>query len=622
MTRAWLLAWVVAPMAFGGVIDSTMSADERAVLKEVDAGHLIKARDAAEKVLAGHPDSFIATWAMVRVHHDEEGNHARALYFLKRAEELLGDRDREWGKKLLLEEYDIVFEMARNEEALEALDRYQTKYGPPPEHLRIWPLFKLKRPDEAKAIATRLAASAEWEDRSSGYNGMLSIYFEARDRQNAYRWAIDGVRVTQELSCTILRNAGGTAYTMFKLSEAEDLAMRGNKARDCTDSPYNVMASLYLIMGEPQKALSALKEARAFPVEKRYRPQFALVRRTILSDLLAILGKHAESLRLAADLYAQPARTGMTSSAVDIERLSRSMRYAFALDGQLSLLREQASYGPLVAGRGDVMAEAATLAARRWEVRRALVQLLADDDHLVLVVRPNLGEITDWATWRTPDLAEVAGFGVLRSAISRARAADASVAVAASFLDAFEGELAFRDGWLDDADRLARAALAALPKEEKLMRWRVLAWHAETLWRLGKTSEARATWAELMQRWPTAVRLLELSLPATVSVGPGDAAEDAARRLRRSTRFDVRSDAAPFALRVDQRGKGVDICLSDDNGTRLTCSSGEDANAALTAFHSEAFSPKVSLAESDLRSLDGSPVRVNADQALKNVLGN
>jgi hypothetical protein len=44
-------------------------------------------------------------------------------------------------------------------------------------------------------------------------------------------------------------------------------------------------------------------------------------------------------------------------------------------------------------------------------------------------------------------------------------------------------------------------------------------------------------------------------------------------------------------------------------------------NKALEAFHVAAFSPKVSLTQSDLKSLDGSPVRVGADQAMKKLLG-
>ena len=41
---------------------------------------------------------------------------------------------------------------------------------------------------------------------------------------------------------------------------------------------------------------------------------------------------------------------------------------------------------------------------------------------------------------------------------------------------------------------------------------------------------------------------------------------------------------------------------------------------SLDAFHVEAFSPKVTLTQSDLNSLDGSPVRVGADEVVKKVM--
>jgi hypothetical protein len=43
--------------------------------------------------------------------------------------------------------------------------------------------------------------------------------------------------------------------------------------------------------------------------------------------------------------------------------------------------------------------------------------------------------------------------------------------------------------------------------------------------------------------------------------------------------------------------------------------------SGLEKFHAAAFSPKVSLKQSDLNSLDGTTVRVGADEVLKGVLG-
>ncbi len=609
---------VSAATAQAAFVDD-FTAEERAILTELDGQHFIKARRAAEQLLLKTPDSFVATWAMAKVHHDEEGNHARALYFLKRAQDLLAFRDREWGMTLLLEEYDVVFEMARNQDALDALQRYEDHFGPPPPHLWVWPLFKLGRTDEAMAIATRLSQSKDPDQVTWGFNGLLSIAFEDHDRLKAYQWAMEGVRATDGRSCTILLNAAGTSYTNFKLTEAEELALRADKATDCTATPYDQLAVLAMLQGEPQKALSALKTARTRFIQKRYRPQFALIRREVLCDLLGVLGKEREAEQLAAELYRQPARTGMTSSPVKVERLRRTLRYAFALAGLVERQAEQASYGPRFTGAASASPELLGTVARRWEVRRALMQLVAEDDRLVLVLRPNLGDVGDWGAWRIGDLIEILGNGVMRSALKRAREADVRSKEASAYFDALEAELALASGDEDEAARLTTVALKTLPREEALVRWRAHAVRAEALRQAGKPTEARGDWDVVMRQWPTVLRALHLALPVTLSDDGSALADETAGRLKRSRRFRV-EDEAPYRLRVDAQGKGVVICLTDAAGSRITCSTGDTAQAALDTFHAEAFSPKVALTDTDLRSLDGSPVRVSADDALKKAL--
>ncbi len=123
----------------------------------------------------------------------------------------------------------------------------------------------------------------------------------------------------------------------------------------------------------------------------------------------------------------------------------------------------------------------------------------------------------------------------------------------------------------------------------------------------------------MLQRWPTAFRMLDLAVPVKISSDGSESAKEAATRLSRSPRLDV-EEKAPFQITVTG-SKLIDICLLDDNGSQLACASGEGVDKALDAFHGAAFSPKVSLTQSDLKSLDGSPVRVGADQAMKKLLG-
>ena len=123
------------------------TASERAVLDELAKEQFVKARDDAETILARDPTSFVATWAMARVQHDEEGNHARALYYLHRAQELLHDRygdPASWDEQALREEFSIDEEMDRRADALAVFDRYEARHGTGPEWLKIWPILGLQ----------------------------------------------------------------------------------------------------------------------------------------------------------------------------------------------------------------------------------------------------------------------------------------------------------------------------------------------------------------------------------------------------------------------------------------------------------------------------------------------
>jgi tetratricopeptide (TPR) repeat protein len=557
---------------------------------------------------------------MARVQHDEEGNHARALAWVRRAQTLLDDRDPDWAIKLLLEEHFILAEMNRNEDALAVLDRYEAKYGPPPPYLRIWPLFKSGHSDEARVIATKLtAADTEW-DRADGYNGLLSIAFEEHDREGTYRWAIAGVDATGGKNCTLTRNAASAAFSRLKLDQAEELSLKAKKLKECIDPVDNQLAALAIVTGQFQQAVAALESSRATFIEKRYRPHFALARRGVLVDLLDAVGQPEDALKLAKGLYGQQQRMGASSSSPEVERLSRTLRYAFALDGRVEQLREQAAYAELPAGPASAAAELTRTIATRWEVRRGLLQLLAGDDRLLLMTRPAMGEVSDWPSWRTGDLVDVVGTGVMRASIKRARAIDAAFPETAAWLDQLEGEVAWREGNWKEAVRLSELALQGLDKRAAMLRWRAMTLRGDALRHLGRSSEGFADLAEVLQRWPTAFRAFSLSVPVTLTTDGSQLAKDTAARLGRSPRFDVQ-DKAPWKLMVTSRAPAVDVCLLDQNDAQLACASGEGASKALDAFHAAAFAPKVSLTQSDLKSLDGSPVRVGADQALKGLLG-
>lgn len=621
MRGALLLLLIATTAHAGDAVRDAATADEQVVLDDLDKEQLIKARTDAEKILEHHPDSFIATFAMARVQHDEEGNHARALYFIRRAEALLARYGTPpvWDKKLLHEEYWIDHEMDRMEDALAVVDRYEKKYDDGDDTLRIWPLFKLGRMSEARALGRRLAASQNPYERQHAYNGMLSLEFEAHDREATYRWSMEGVEITQGKSCNMLRNASGSAFAFFKIKEAEDLALRAHKAEDhdCEGDGYDQLVGLYLSEGDFQKSISALESLKAVPIPKRYRPQFAIMRRALLGDILYALGRTEDAERLVREVYELPERTGMTSTSKRAAAILRGFRYWQALDARLAREAEKTAYRPMLA---TLSMDQVRLLAARWTVRRELVQLFADDDLLVTFVRPNLGEPDEDGAWRTMNLASILGTGVTRDAVAKARELDSKFPEAAPYLDLYDAELAYHRGDLDHALALAKAALPKLPQEEALLRFRTLAWEADALRRLGKL-DARP-YHEVLQKFPSILRILDLALPVTFDSDHSAAAQQAIDRCANSPRFTEVRDA-PFRVSARSVDNVVELCLTDTSGFQFACARGgkdDSVTSALDAFHDAAFSPKVALEQSDLSSLDGSPVRVSADQVVKGIL--
>src|SRR6185503_1523625 len=139
----------------------------------------------------------------------------------------------------------------------------------------------------------------------------------------------------------------------------------------------------YLLAGEINQSVQALKKANGVPIAKRNRARYIIMRRALMADLLHVLGKPAEAERLAAEVYEQPERTGTTSNSQAISRLTRTMRYWLALDNKLNYEEERASYRGVASG----VVTRSKLKLAKWEVRRAMFQLSADENALITITR-------------------------------------------------------------------------------------------------------------------------------------------------------------------------------------------------------------------------------------------
>jgi hypothetical protein len=618
----------------------TGDAAEQALLKSVRAEKLIRAREQAEKILKRRPESLIARYALALVFHDEEGNLPRALYHARRAERQLqgrygtppqGQLAKEWHRKLLLEQESILGELDKRNAQLALLDRHDKLYKPALDYRRIWALMKLHRFAEATRIAKKVSLSKRVSRRVSGLNGLIAIEMERLRPRATFKVGMKGVVDTGYRSCILLHNTSEAAFAVFKFSEAERLANKALQAsmKDCPNSSYPHLASLYLLRGDYQRAMQAVRSARKQGVRRRYRQQFEMLNDSWLFRLLYVLGRFDKVLERGRRIFRAPDRVGMTSLTKEMTRFAAAVEYHMALRAEMERLRERASVRPLHRRLGTWL-QLRRLDHKAWVVRRRAARLLANPRvELRSLVRPYFTPVLPWSSGH---LIEVAGAGVVKQALTDARSRERMRRTAAYF-DALEGELIYRDGDLPRALTLADKALKLLPSDEKLLRGRVEAWSADAAWRLGRRKDAERRYHQVLQRFPTALRILGVRLPVRVLADGRPLSRAIAKTLLGSRRLRV-DDGAGFVVRVTGRKDRARLCLESRAGRRYACAEqklplklpkAEDSEAERVAriidlFHRKGFAPKVDLTQRDINSLDGSAVRGDADELIKKVL--
>ncbi|PIE20051.1 MAG: hypothetical protein CSA66_01615 [Proteobacteria bacterium] len=607
---------------------------EQQALQSAEAGKLIRAREQADAILAQDPKSIVATFVLGVVFHTEEANHPRALVLVRRAKALLVDRygprpsdpqARIWHKRILIRESWILGEMDHNAEQIDALDDYDALYSPKRLGRRIWPLMKLGRVDEARAVGEELTKSDDVEARVSAYNGLMALEDELLDRRASYARGKAGIAHTHGRSCILFHNSSQAALSVFRFDESERFARKAIKAerRDCPNSSYEHLANLYLLQGEFQKAISAFEKLIRWPIERRYRPLFHMNNRSILVEVLFALGKFGRGLELAEQVYNGPDRTGMTSVSSDDVRFGHGVALWQLLQMRIEGLRDEASIRGLVAAAQREL-QVRSLRLRQWEIARTLLRLSIHDDLLVTNLRPYLRGVKPWYAGT---LVQVMGTGLARVAVDEARRLDSDIEdEAKGYYQAMYGEIAFRDGDWAQAEAHGRAALEALPTQMRLLAWRTQTWLAASLREQGRAAEAMPLLREVLRMYPSAVRHLDVKVPVRVRDDGAPVSRLVAEALAESRRLEI--DEGGFIADVTLHDAELQICLSAPDGFRFNCSltaidgGGEhDAERAVDDFHDTVLSPRIALTTSDINSLDGSTVRVNAEQALEGLLG-
>jgi tetratricopeptide (TPR) repeat protein len=627
--RLWSRGGARAQDLEGGASDPAMAArpEEREAFDLAIARRHLKARALAEKIVARDPNSYVGHLTLALVHHYGEASLPRALYHaeiaLRAFEARWGaqpstDQPWRWHARMLRELAYVHGDMGHHSEKLAYMARYNLLYDPDFIAERAWPLMKLRRFDEARAAAKAgVESHIPWE-RAVGYNALCAIEFEAGRDEESYEWCRRAAdRSDAEgayVSATDFTNFAEAARSLFLLDEAERAMLQATREDTAWyANPWVDLGELYLREGRFAEAVDSLRRVSAYRANRP--PHVRDVDRgeasRALAQLFALLGRPADALRHSARALRLPDRSAHTSRdpAVDtavaglLDRLGRHMMAEHTL--------EEAASGS-VWDRVRARVVAALALWEGWRSGRRVTRALADDERLIGIFHVGRSRGAILPPWLVGELVEVAGAGVVREAVRRARLTDRRER-APAYYDAVECEVALAQGDEVRAIELGRRALHALPPAEALLRARVHALVGKAAWRLGDVAGAARAYDAAWQVDPGLFRRLGIRLPVRFEAPRGATARAAVAALRRSPRLEP-EDTSVFVVRATVEGGGGRICLLGHEGAVLGCGeavreAGEDehslARRLVASFHARVFAPRVDLSQADVSSLDG-----------------
>lgn len=611
------------------------SAAEQQMLSALQSSKYVRAREQAQAILASQPHSVFGLFTMGRVYQRAETNLPRALHYMGRAEKALAMRGaatdgtyRHWHRKVLLAQVEILGWMDRRGAQLAVIDRHDRLYRPKMDLLRVWPLMKLHRFDEALRIARKARLSANLPKRISGYNNLLSIEFERERPVAAYKIGREALLATDERSCVINHNVAEAAFAVFEFVEAERLALKSIQApiKDCPSTAHWLLANLYLLRADFSRAVAAVKEAREQPIASTYREQFEMFVTAWLTRLLYALGQFDQSLELARRVLRAPNREGLTSYSSEMQKAVYTIDYYAVLRARIEQLAERgAARSPW--RQVGLWFQRLRLELEAWRTRRRATKLLGRARMLSSLLRPY---VKPFPAWNASVLAEIAGSAVVRRAIDQMRSESDPGGETEGYWQAVETSLAYRDGDYAKVQQLARRCLVALPPDEALLRARVSVWGGAAAYEQGDRSAARRYFEDALYRWPTAFRVERVELPVSVTSDGDPLARRVAHKMLDSPRLRRDELDTGLAVSVARRGWALEICLTGARGRRYGCvtskvsrDSDDDrtVSAAIDRFHDTVFAPLIDLTQQDISSLDGSAVRGRADEVLREVFG-
>ncbi|MFT4975633.1 MAG: tetratricopeptide (TPR) repeat protein [Myxococcota bacterium] len=594
-----------------------------------DESRYITARRLAEELLAADPENLNGLYVMGRVQWLSEGDHARALHYLKEADRVYRSRydgieDRPWKihSEILFATQNVAEELGDYGYQLVLMDEYDDRFDPPFDTAeRAWAYM---REDDLPAARRSAQAGIDSEDtwqQVIGHNAMCAIESALGDRMaglQACRTALDHRRDYGQGSLSVAAgNAAGAAISALDFEQAEEWAREGTSG----GNDVTVWRRLILMMlnqGRTSEAVEALRELRRS--QSRMEPSMRDLRRADIdasfARLLLVAGETDRGLAVISRALQYPDRRGLISTDEDQARGGHSLlRQALRRTHRQRLREQNAARGLLSRVAGWLRLSLPDPAL--WADDAAIRGALSDRERLLGTMRIYLDDgLNDAPPWLVGDIIDIIGAGVAEAALAKARAAE-DLPGMTPYYTSFEAEIALSRRQHRDALRLAEEALAGLPQPEVLARARAHGVAARAGEKLRQQGVSLQHLGRLMQLDPGTARRMGLALPVTISASGSGLSGKVGRALGRSPRFTRRS--AGFQVDVDVSDVSYRLCLRSALGDQLACAEGDRPRTedevpvsdreyiehVATAFHDRAFAMPLGLSSVDLNSLDG-----------------
>lgn len=619
-----------APLCFG-----MSGVAETKALEICDALYLdqtVRARELAQQWLKESPDLPAAQFAFSEVLFTVEGNMARALFHLNKAEELTAytslDEAIESGNLqwhyLTLSQLSYVHQLMGDQvKSLEYLDLINEIYGQDVESFRGWPLIKLKDFDAARESANKvLEQTDDTRARSRAWNTLCAVELASLspiESTNACDLAIsedDSSDDANETDTVYLSNAAEVSLSLLQIDKAESYLDRATRYLDPDSVADPWIYKLYLTMnqGRFDEARTALD--RMLVWRNQQEPIVSAMNRAehflVSANFLLLAGYAEDSIKLSMTALNQPDRNG-SYSADDSQKDS----YAALVNMMANLTQYQiemermSTLGWLEAAKAKL--DSLGLLLDAWRAERRAASLFAEFDTLQNRLRPYAPLEVHIPEWVEPEIIRLMGTGVMSTILDQALE-NGAFQLNEGYYYAYKTEIYYLDGNSKTTLEAGAQALRLLPPQEVLLRARVLARLADASWALDQTPEAQQFYELAYRQDPSIIRRLGTALPVQIISDGATLSNEIANLLEGSPRFKTFDSG----LRIEiSAAPDVSICLNSSSGVSLSCYTAPasesqaidwDAQEFVLQFHTKAFGLGYDISKAQRSMLLGSSV--------------